>query len=313
MILPSFVLSSRCNVTESTSGMDTIDKCCDPVHWKQYPYPVVYQYNSRGYRDHEWPDDLARAVWCFGDSFTLGIGLPGDQTWPSLLGNLLQQRTLNISLDGASNQWILRKIQELLPIVVPKTIVIQWTFTHRRELSQSDLMDIEANRCRSEWDDLYNAIKDPSWPIVSLDEFYELPTWIIDEIKLTHLKNDYRLDQWLLAIDPAQWYLFDEDRRRQHSHSTHDQDAADLINCVDTVEQLAAHYGICVIHSFIPFFSHSTTADTSATRFKTICNRTIVPFKPQDLARDGFHYGVITSKWVSQQMFELVKSAHARI
>ena len=76
MILPDFTISSKINQNWAYSGMDSPDLCLDSKHFKSYPYSVSYQYNSRGYRDHEWPDDLQNAVWCIGDSFTVGIGSP---------------------------------------------------------------------------------------------------------------------------------------------------------------------------------------------------------------------------------------------
>ena len=138
MTLPGFVLTSKINKIEDNPNQDA---CFDPAHYSRYPWPVVYQYNSRGYRDQEWPEDLHNAIWCFGDSFTVGIGSPWAHTWCYCLQYLAKQRTINISLNGASNNWIARKVQELLAEVIPPVIVVQWSYIHRRESDVNDIGD----------------------------------------------------------------------------------------------------------------------------------------------------------------------------
>jgi hypothetical protein len=58
MILPDFVLPIRANAQWDYSGMDDPNFCLDPKHFKRYPYSVQYNFNSRGYRDAEWPQSL---------------------------------------------------------------------------------------------------------------------------------------------------------------------------------------------------------------------------------------------------------------
>ena len=144
MLLPSFILSSRQNQLFTQSGLDTLEECVDKTHFKNYPYHVEYCYNSRGYRDAEWPDsitELQNAIWCFGDSFTVGLGSPLTHTWSNILQSKCKQRCINVSMDGASNNWIARKILTLLEEINPKLIIIHWSFTHRNEKSNITLSD----------------------------------------------------------------------------------------------------------------------------------------------------------------------------
>lgn len=145
MILPDFILHSRINQRWEYSGIDSPDRCVDPQQFKNYPHAVEYQYNSRGFRDDEWPSDLNDVVWCVGDSFTSGIGSPRSHTWPWLLQSSIQRRTINVSLDGASNNWIARKTLRLLEAVKPQCIVIHWSYLHRRE---SDIPGSDEERRR---------------------------------------------------------------------------------------------------------------------------------------------------------------------
>lgn len=143
-IFPDLVIPSRINCNWTESGIDCYSLCMDKQHFDRYPYQVNYNYNSRGFRDKEWPaslEKLKKSIWCVGDSFTVGIGSPLEHTWPYLLEQKTNKNTVNISLDGASNNWIARRTVDILEQICPETIVIMWSFLHRRELSDSGLTD----------------------------------------------------------------------------------------------------------------------------------------------------------------------------
>ena len=146
MILPDFVLPSRANQTWSYSGMDSVESCLDKKHFKSYPHDITYRYNSRGFRDVEWPnnlEELKQSIWCVGDSFTVGLGSPLEHTWVYQVGQQLKSRTINVSMDGASNQWIARKVLDIVKYVAPNLIIIQWSYIHRAEIDNSTLNDEE--------------------------------------------------------------------------------------------------------------------------------------------------------------------------
>ena len=166
MILPDFVLPSRVNQCWQYSGLDSPEECRDKKWFKQYPYHVEYQYNSRGFRDQEWPDSveqLKNSIWCIGDSFTVGMGSPLTHTWHWLLQQQTGRRVINISMNGASNNWIARKTVDILQIVQPKCIIIHWSYFNRRELSDTTLTD----------------------------EDRRLP-YLIDELELEHSLNNFQ-------------------------------------------------------------------------------------------------------------------------
>lgn len=165
MILPDFVLPSLVNGRWEFSGLDSIDLCLDRKHFKNYPHAITYQYNSRGFRDTEWPDtqeELQQAIWCVGDSFTMGLGSPVTHTWPYLLSQATCRRCINTSMDGASNDWITRKAQQISTTVDPQHIVVMWSYTHRREHMDNTLSDedrrlwTEGNKNCSTLDDWEN-------------------------------------------------------------------------------------------------------------------------------------------------------------
>jgi hypothetical protein len=115
------------------SGLDNIKQCLDRSWFSQWPHVIDYKYNSRGFRDQEWPQDLESAVWCLGDSFTVGLGSPWLHTWPQVLGQHSQRRVINIAMDGASNEWIARTACDAYDLAQPRNIVMMWSYLHRRE------------------------------------------------------------------------------------------------------------------------------------------------------------------------------------
>jgi hypothetical protein len=131
------------NEESDFSGMDCIEECDDKDHFRNYKKKITYQYNSRGFRDYEWPNNLQDAIWCIGDSFTVGMGQPVEERWPVLLQKHTGIKTINISMDGASNDWITRKALYVLENIDPHYVVIQWSYIPRRELSDPCLPDNE--------------------------------------------------------------------------------------------------------------------------------------------------------------------------
>ena len=237
MVLADFILHSRVNARWDYSGMDSIEGCVDKKYFKNYPYPIEYVYNSRGFRDAEWPnsvEELKNAIWCLGDSFTVGLGSPLAHTWTYLLQQRTGRRCINVSMDGASNEWIARKTQEIIKEINPADIFIMWSYPNRREKKDKSLDD-ESRRLRADHvasivdclnfklcidsvaqfnikhmlipnalsgDDLnelikiYNDVKDVTWPaVVTIDDFDNLPLYIT-----TELINDFKIYDRLLEL-----------------------------------------------------------------------------------------------------------------
>ncbi len=155
MILPDFILTTRQHKVWNESGIDSEKYCTDKHHFNSYPYAIEYNYNSRGFRDSEWPDNITDAIWCFGDSFTVGLGSPLEHTWVNILQNKTNIRCINVSMDGASNDWIARKVLRLLETITPRCIIIQWTYVERAE--DTDDTKIDENR-RLAYTDLDNKV-----------------------------------------------------------------------------------------------------------------------------------------------------------
>lgn len=135
MILQDLILLHKVNLTTSTSGIDSLELCPDQTYFKNFKYDVVYNYNSRGFRGEEWPETIQEAqsaIWCIGDSFTVGLGSPYNHAWPQVLQKKSNNQIINVSMDGASNEWIAKTAIEILNEVKPINMVLMWSYIHRR-------------------------------------------------------------------------------------------------------------------------------------------------------------------------------------
>ena len=116
----------------NTSWLDSLDLCLDKEHFQNYSKKISYKYNSRGFRDHEWPENLSDVIWCVGDSFTVGLGQPFEETWPQVLENKMGKRCINLGEDGCSNDRIQSRVNDIIENHKPRLIVVMWSYLHRR-------------------------------------------------------------------------------------------------------------------------------------------------------------------------------------
>jgi hypothetical protein len=130
------------NKKSSTSGGDSSiykglfipeeNQTTNPEIFIKYPYPIYYDFNSRGFRGPEWPSNLNDVIWCIGDSFTTGIGIPFEHTWPSILQYYTNIPCINLGIDGAANKLLMNIAKQVIEQYNPKHIVIMWSYPHRR-------------------------------------------------------------------------------------------------------------------------------------------------------------------------------------
>jgi hypothetical protein len=280
MLLPEFTIPSKVNQVYTVSGIDSLDKCRDKNHFNNYPKEITYYYNSRGYRDQEWPSDLASAIWCIGDSYTAGIGAPVEHTWPYLLKKNLSNTTVNISLDGASNNWIARKAQQVLIEIKPATLVLHWSFINRREESLRNVQD-------SFWKSHYNNLRDPKWPAVpDVENVHTLPEHIYNEV----------------CANGRPWLDVGDDNRLVHFlvDANEQQDIDNTVGCIKNVDSLAGNTQI--IHSFISDFAPNVDSVIDCLELRYM----IPPIKQLDFGRDGYHYGIQTATVLANKIAELL-------
>lgn len=84
------------------------------------PTAITYTYNSHGFRDEEF-DNRSCGI-AFGCSFTHGTGIKQNQTWPCVLGNLLDTHVWNLGIGGASLDTVFRISEYYINLLEPEFV-----------------------------------------------------------------------------------------------------------------------------------------------------------------------------------------------
>lgn len=280
MILADISLPNFANLNREYTGIDSKESCLNLRYFLDYPHHITYQYNSRGFRDDEWPNhraELKQAIWCLGDSFTVGLGTPIHNIWPRVLQQVADQRTINVSMNGASNNWIARKAVRILQEISPTLMVVHWSYIHRREQDENFILD-------QSWQNFYNNVRDSAWPDCSRHDRHRLPKHIIDEIDHVH-------GGWTEPV------VYDDQRMLEHIECSDQDDVENTLTCIDLVNQ--ATIDTKVIHSFIPNFVPQKFKGMIESQVSTL----VIPeLRRLDMARDGHHYDGLTSRYFVNQI-----------
>ena len=256
----------------------------DQPEYQQADGPdVFYQFNSRGFRDTEWPADCSNAIWCIGDSETLGTGVAQNHTWPSQLCQLANRPTVNISMQKASNYWIERQCQLLFAEVNHSDIVIQWSFIARCELALVEAKHLELVN-------LYTAIKDPKWPAIkSFDDFTNLSA-DIQQIVTTDLYYA-EISAMTNPGESAQLHF--------NPDLVMDLNGANkLIEFIAGLED--ARRDNRIIHAFVPQFADGSESEHIYRALDRLGVNYIPEYIAIDYGRDGRHSGPDTFKMFAE-------------
>lgn len=92
----------------------------------------TYKFNSHGFRCEEFTNDPS--IVFLGCSMTVGIGLPIETTWPTLVSDKLNLKCYNLGIGGASNDTSFRLASYWLEKIKPKIVVFCQTFPSRMEV-----------------------------------------------------------------------------------------------------------------------------------------------------------------------------------
>ena len=297
-MLSNLYITSRINQTWRYSGIDSAEQCIDAQHFHSYPFHIEYNYNSRGFRDTEWPNNLSECVWCIGDSFTVGLGSPIDHIWPKQLEQKIHKKTINISMDGASNNWIARRFVDIKQQVNPKHTVICWSYSHRRETQWKKVQSKVLEQTYENLSSLYNSIKVLDWPTIqSLDEFNALPNYIRKEVVSHSVDKQFIFDNDNKLMLDA---ISDDELRRLHHSKT--DDLANFANCLQIVEHAKKNTNL--IHAVIPDFCPQK--DLEQYRQELEKHNFIGETHVRDLARDGHHFDILTASDIADRMAKFI-------
>jgi hypothetical protein len=298
MILPDLLLPSRVNQRWTESGLDSYDKCLDKNHFLSYPHQITYEYNSRGFRDQEWPDtidELKNSVWCIGDSFTVGLGSPVEHTWPYIVGKQLNRRVINVSMDGASNEWIARRATDIYNEVTPTNMIVMWSYFHRRESSDENLTDEQRRQYTNKLpDDIDATVASIIDATSDFDNFLDCVNKVSQlDVDCIHFFIPYEFQaQQLLSlwdeIKGVDWPDFPPVTIEEYN-----QLPDFIINEISSIHKSAER-------NLKQLFDATNLASSEQLKVMLNYHKKAVP--RLDLARDGHHFDLLTSQWVADRV-----------
>lgn len=276
LIMPGLVVPSLANQHRQFIGMDNLNRCLDKDQFLRYPHHIDYRFNSRGFRGPEWPSsmsDLQNAIWCLGDSYTVGIGSPLEHTWPFRLASICyDQLAINVSMAGASNEWIADAAESVVATVNPQHMVVMWSLTRRRQNPDTSLspenrrLPFTDSTVEQDWENFLHCKKRVDAVInavhFAVPEFHACYADKSPIPHLTRLWNDIRGADWP-ADPPTTIEELDQLPKR----------------VLDEIEN---------VHQCLD-------------RIRTIIDPGVIRVDRLDPSRDGRHFGSITADWVASQ------------
>jgi hypothetical protein len=101
---------------------------------------ITYRFNSQGYRCSEFDAGADIRIVAIGCSYVLGQALPQSVLFPELFAERLRSKVApktvvvwNLSLSGASNDYITRLLNLAVPQLRPHIVLVNFTHLSRRE------------------------------------------------------------------------------------------------------------------------------------------------------------------------------------
>lgn len=168
MILPSVYNEVTANYSSPYYGMDTIGKVASysqnlrkklegttltEEEFKSFSKDIMYEFNSRGLRDAEWPkseQELKKCYFSVGDSNVVGVGLAYEDVFIQHLNKFCNKRIINCGLANAYNYfWTTKCSLEILQQINPEVLIVVWGPFHKsaqhktRKIVHDDKKDIE--------------------------------------------------------------------------------------------------------------------------------------------------------------------------
>jgi hypothetical protein len=110
---------------------------------------IEYRINSDGFRCEELL--TSKSIMSFGCSYTLGVGLPENYTWPFLVAKYANLANYNLGIAGGSNDTAFRLSQYYIPLIKPEIVLFLSAPEYRLELIKDDNEVRLMHPARSKW------------------------------------------------------------------------------------------------------------------------------------------------------------------
>jgi hypothetical protein len=120
-----------------------------------------YNFNQYGYRIGQRDWDLTttkKRVIALGCSHSVGVGVPWEKTWPTLLAKELGYELFNLSVAGSSSDTVFRTLYHSIDIIKPDVVTVLWPDPVRWEFYEPIQWDYTGAECNTpEGKSIWNA------------------------------------------------------------------------------------------------------------------------------------------------------------
>jgi hypothetical protein len=97
---------------------------------------IEYSFNSQGFRSNEFSQ--IESLMALGCSYTMGVGLPLDCTWPDIVSKNLSLKCHNLGIGSCSNDTTFKLARHYIPLLRPKIVVLLSPEIEHMELIQRE-------------------------------------------------------------------------------------------------------------------------------------------------------------------------------
>ena len=136
---------------------------------------ITYKFNSFAFRCEEFTNDPG--ILFLGCSHTVGVGLPIEHTWPTLVASKLNLKCYNLGQGGGSTDTAYRLGSHWIPKILPKIVVLLLPEMHRLEVVS----------------ERYIEFLTPMSPPGYYSEFYKIWSYFDANCQLNSEKNTHAL------------------------------------------------------------------------------------------------------------------------
>lgn len=127
--------------------------------WKYYDNPILYKFNSSGYRTKEISELSNKFMLVFGCSYTEGIGLHTEDIWTHHVSTYLQHDLYNHAKGGTGMdiQYYNGTLWNMSRRSKPELVIAQWPYKFRKSFGYRDgsyiniLDPTETNNLDDKW------------------------------------------------------------------------------------------------------------------------------------------------------------------
>lgn len=113
-----------------SDSKENCDQCAGNSWWQRRwgDVDITYVLNSDGYRTKEFDEiDWENSVVLIGDSNSVGVGVPVEQTVSAILEERINRPVINLSVAGSSNMFIMYNTARLLEQHTPYAVINIWS------------------------------------------------------------------------------------------------------------------------------------------------------------------------------------------